>query len=99
MKHSLRIVVWLLIFFVLSQIIGLFVISNYITIEEVEKIDLITNQTYVVNQTIALDLPHEMERPQFNTSIAFISYLVIAILIATVLFLFLVKLKTNLFTA
>ena len=94
MKHSLRITILLILFFLLSQIIGLFVVSQYITVEEVEKIDLITNETYVVNETIALDLPHNIERPQFNTSSEFITYLVIAILLATILFLFLIKIKT-----
>ncbi|TKJ17291.1 hypothetical protein CEE44_02025 [Candidatus Woesearchaeota archaeon B3_Woes] len=94
MKHSLRVTLLLILFFLLSQIIGLGIISKYITIEEVEKIDLITNETYVVNETIALDLPHNIERPQFNTSSEFITYLVIAILLATILFLFLIKIKT-----
>ncbi len=94
MKHSLRITILLILFFLLSQIIGLLVVSQYITVEEVEKIDLITNETYVVNETIALDLPHNIERPQFDTSSAFITYLVIAILLATILFLFLIKIKT-----
>ncbi len=94
MKHSLRITILLILFFLLSQIIGLLVVSQYITVEEVEKIDLITNETYVVNETIALDLPHNIERPQFDTSSAFITYLVIAIILATILFLFLIKIKT-----
>lgn len=94
MKHSLRITILLILFFLLSQIIGLFVVSQYITVQEVEKIDLITNETYFVNETIALDLPHNIERPQFNTSLEFITYLVIAILLATIFFLFLIKIKT-----
>jgi presenilin-like A22 family membrane protease len=94
MKHSLRVTIWLILFFLISQIIGLFVISSYISVEHIEKIDLLTNETYTVKETVPLDLPNQMERPRFNTSLAFISYLVIAIIIATILFLFLVKLKT-----
>jgi presenilin-like A22 family membrane protease len=94
MKHSLRVTIWLLVFFLLSQVIGLLVIANYISVEEVEKVDSLTNETYTVNETIALDLPNSMERPEFGSSISFISYLVIAILLATILFLFLVKLRT-----
>ena len=94
MKHSLRVTLWLLIFFLISQIIGLIIIGGYISVENVEKIDLITNETYIVKETVALDLPNQMERPTFNTSFSFISYLVIAMIIATMLFLFLVKLKT-----
>lgn len=94
MKHSLRVTLLLILFFLLSQIIGLGIVSRYITVKEVEKVDLVTNETYIVNETIALDLPHNIERPQFNTSAEFITYLVIAILLATILFLFLIKLKT-----
>jgi len=94
MKHSLRVTLWLILFFIISQIFGLFIISKYISVQEIEKIDPTTNQTYLVNETIALDLPNNMERPEFQTSMAFISYLIIAILLATILFLFLVKLRT-----
>ena len=93
MKHSLRVTIWLVLFFLLSQILGLFVISRYLVIDEIEKIDPLTNQTYLVKQTTALDLPNNMERPEFGTSTSFITYLVIAILLATILFLFIVKLK------
>jgi presenilin-like A22 family membrane protease len=94
MKHSLRIIAWLVLFFLLSQIIGLFVVSNYIKIEQVTKIDLTTNKTYEINETIAVDLPNNMQRPEFQDSLSLITYLIITILLATILFLFLVKLKT-----
>jgi presenilin-like A22 family membrane protease len=94
MKHSFRIVSWLILFFVFSQIIGLFVISQYIKVEEVVKIDATTNHTYIINETVALDLPNNIARPEFETSASFIAYLVIAILVTTVLFLFLVRFRT-----
>jgi len=95
MKHSLRIIIWMVIFFFISQVIGLLVVSNYLSVQEVTKIDILTNETYLTNETVALDLPNNLERPQFDTSLEFISYLVIAILLTTMLFLFLIKLKTT----
>lgn len=94
MKHSLRVTIWLALFFLFSQIIGLFVISQYVPVEEVTKIDPFTNETFKVNETVPVDLPLNIDRPEFETSGSFITYLVIAILLATILFLFLVKLKT-----
>jgi len=85
----------MVIFFFISQVVGLLVVSNYLSVQEVTKIDVYTNETYVVNETIALDLPNNIERPQFDTSIEFITYLIIAILLTTMLFLFLIKLKTT----
>jgi len=94
MKHSLRIVVLLILFFFLSQVIGLFVVSKYLQVQEVSKTDLLTNETYIVNETVALELPNNIARPEFESSTAFIAYLVAAILITTILFLFLVKFRT-----
>ncbi len=94
MKHSLRVIIWLILFFLVSQVVGLFVVSQYISVEEIEKVDIITNETYLVNETIAIELPHQIERPEFESSASFITYLVFAMLLATILFLFLVKLKT-----
>ena len=72
-------------FFLISQVIGLFIISKYINVEEVTKIDLGTNETYIVNETVALELPYSMERPQFRNSAEFITYLIIAIILTTIL--------------
>jgi presenilin-like A22 family membrane protease len=94
MKHSLRVTIWLILFFLISQIIGLSIIANYISIENVAYVDSTTNETTYIKETVALDLPNQIERPMFDTSLAFISYLIIAIILATMLFLFLVKLKT-----
>jgi len=93
MKHSLRVITWLLLFFFMSQIIGLFIIANYVSVEKVPHVDPVTNETTYVKETIPLDLPNKMERPQFDTQLSFISYLIIAILLATILFLFLIKIK------
>jgi|TARA_B100002003_G_scaffold251425_1_gene294910 presenilin-like A22 family membrane protease len=94
MKHSLRVTIWLLVFFFISQIVGLLIVSSYVSVEEVEVIDPVTNEILLVNGTVAQALPHQMERPEFESSSGFIIYLVMAILIATIMFLFLVKLKT-----
>jgi presenilin-like A22 family membrane protease len=94
MKHSLRVTIWLILFFIISQVLGLFIISQYIGVQETETIDPITNQTIITKQTIAIDLPNNMDRPDFQTSVSFLSYLVIAIILATILFLFLVKMRT-----
>lgn len=95
MKHSLRIIIWMVIFFLISQITGLLVVSKYLSVQEVTKIDLATNETYIINETVALQLPNDIERPQFDNSFEFITYIIIAILITTILFLFLIKFKTT----
>jgi presenilin-like A22 family membrane protease len=94
MKHSLRVTIWLLVFFFISQIVGLLIVSSYVSVQEIEVVDPITNETSLINDTVAQSLPNQMERPEFESSSAFIVYLVMAILIATIMFLFLVKLKT-----
>ena len=97
MKHSLRIVTILILFFFVSQVVGLFVISKYIEIKDVVKVDLETNQTYTVVEAVPIDLPNNIERPEFENVIYFIGYIILAIIIATLLFLFLIRLKTMFF--
>lgn len=94
MKHSLHVVMWLVFFFLISQVIGLVVISEYVLVSEVTWTDESTNQTHIQNETSAVELPNGIQRPEFASSLWFIGYLVLAIVLATILFLFLIKMKT-----
>ena len=49
MKHSLRVTIWLLVFFFISQIVGLLIVSSYVSVEEVEVIDPVTNEILLSN--------------------------------------------------
>ncbi len=81
MKHTLKVTVALTLFFFLAQVIGLLIVNQYID-----------HKKTIETQTVVLkELPYGLERPQVqNQSTSFI-YIAIAILIGTLLLLFIIK--------
>ncbi len=82
MKHNATITIVLVIFFLLSQILGLAVIDKYVNKE-------VTAQT---GQTVYEELPYGIERPEAQPATAFF-FIVSALFIGTILFLLLIKFK------
>ncbi len=83
MKHTLKVTSALVLFFMLSQIIGLLVINHYIDHKK-------TTQT---KEVAWIPLPYSLERPEVkNQSTSFI-YITIAVLIGTLLVFLLIKFK------
>lgn len=81
MKHTLKVTVALVSFFFLAQIMGLIIVNQYID-----------HKKTIETKTLVLkDLPYGLERPQVqNQSTSFI-YIAAAILIGTLLLLFIIK--------
>ncbi len=100
MKHNFKITSILLILFLLTQVIGLIIIANYITIEE--KIEtkevmkdgkLVTEEVIVKEQTWA-NLPYDIERPKVEEKSSYIATIV-SLLIATFIALVLIKFEAR----
>ena len=86
MKHTKTITIILITTFILSQIIGLFVVSKYLDYQT-------TVETGTANFT---QLPYGIERPEIEQNYTFI-FILIGVLLGTVLLLMLIKFKkTNL---
>jgi len=86
MKHSLKVTLWLILFFVLSQVIGLSVINEYIDIEQTAA----TGETVLVEEAYnvsGIEPPHVE-----NESFSFI-YILTAVLIGTILVLLIIRFK------
>lgn len=92
MKHTPKIVFILVLFFFISQVMGLFVTSKYINVEETISVDILTNETTIVKNMTYGTLPLNIERPIIEPKTSF-SYILAAIIIATILALLLIKLK------
>jgi|TARA_B100001964_G_scaffold165486_1_gene181739 presenilin-like A22 family membrane protease len=82
MKHSLKITVWLVVVFFLAQVVGLLIINQYV------DHDLTAESGKVRFQ----ELPFDIERPPIEEQTSFL-YIVIAIIIATILVLILIRFK------
>ena len=83
MKHNIKINLILVVIFLLAQFTGLFVVNHYIDHKATAESNSIQWQP----------LPYEIERPEIeNQSTSFI-YIMVAILIGTLLFLFMAKLN------
>jgi presenilin-like A22 family membrane protease len=86
MKHNLKITLIIIIFFLLSQLIGLGVLTNYVDYKK-------TRETGKVSWK---ELPYDIERPQVQESTSFI-YIFAAIIIGTILLLGLIKTRVKFF--
>ncbi|MAE43163.1 hypothetical protein CMO93_05300 [Candidatus Woesearchaeota archaeon] len=88
MKHTLKITLLLLSIFFITQVIGLAITKEYISIKE-----FVDPETNIVTKEIIIeDLPYNVERPEIEGPSA-ILYIFFAILIGTILLLILIKFK------
>jgi len=84
MKHTFKVTILLLSLFFVAQIVGLTIVSKYVTYEHViEDGKVTTERTWS-------ELPYELERPEFEAKTSFIPILFI-ILLATGLVLLIAK--------
>ena len=96
MKHTLTITMVLIILFLLTQIIGLKVISNYITVKEVVKKEVVIEdgrevvKEIIVKEEVFEELPYGIERPEIKEKTSYLQ-IVFAMVIATTLALILLK--------
>ncbi len=89
MKHDFKITIILVLFFLASQYVGLFITSQYITVEKV--IDVSTGKE-TFNVTNVTDLPAGIERIDVSEDFSWL-YIMFAILLGTVIVLVLVRFK------
>ena len=81
MKHTLKVTVALVSFFLMSQLVGLLIINQYIDHEKsIEKKEIIMKP-----------LPYNIERPEVENQSASFIYISVSILMGTILVLLLVK--------
>jgi len=100
MKHTFKITIILTILFLLTQLIGLGIISKYVDVQEVVKQVEIEVDGETITQEIIVkvedweNLPYDLERPKIESNT---SYIVIgfSILLATLLALLLIKLEAR----
>ena len=92
MKHTPKIIFVLVLFFFISQVTGLFITSRYIEIDETKEIDPLTNETIIIKNITYGELPLNIERPVIEPKTSF-TYIILAIIIATILALLLMRLK------
>lgn len=79
MKHSINVTIYLILLFLISQLLGLYITSNYIDVTELDK----GNVTFS-------NLPYDIDRPEIEESTSFIHIFTI-ILIGTGLVFLLIK--------
>ena len=89
MKHDLSITILLVAFFLASQYAGLFITSQYVSVEE--YVDLETGEVKH-NVTNVSDLPLGIERVEISQDFSWL-YIMIAVLVGTMIVLLLVKFK------
>ena len=96
MKHTVTVTAVLILLFLLTQIVGLKVISNYITVKEVVKQETfiedgkeITKEV-IVQEEVFEELPYGIERPEIKEKTGYLQ-IFFAIAIATALALILLK--------
>ena len=80
MKHSVKIVTILLLFFLVAQFLGLFIVSKYIDVPSSLETGEITHKS----------LPYNLEPPEVNKDLSFI-YVFFAIIFGTLLIFVLMK--------
>ena len=96
MKHTVNITLIIILLFFLTQITGLFIISNYVSVQQVEKQITVIENGKEINKTITVqekswsNLPYDIERPKLETKISYIQ-IFISLLIATALALLIIK--------
>ena len=96
MKHTLKISLILVVLFILVQLTGLGVISQYITVQEVVKeveVDGIKQEVIVQVQEWE-GLPYNLERPKLDEGRSYIP-IIFSIILATLLALLLIKLEAR----
>ncbi len=98
MKHILRVTIILILLFLFTQIVGLKIISNYITIKEVVKEEVVIEdgkkivKKVVVKEEGFEELPYGIERPDIKEKTSYLQ-IIFALIIATTLALILLKLQ------
>ena len=98
MKHTLIITIILISLFLLTQIVGLKVISNYIVVKEVVKKEIVIEngreitRDVVVEEEVFEELPYGIERPEIKEKTSYLQ-IFFAMAIATTLALILLKLQ------
>ena len=96
MKHALRITVLLIFLFLLTQIVGLKIISNYITVKEVVKEETVIVdgeeivKQIVVKEEVFDELPYGIERPDIKEKTSYLQ-IIFAIVLATAIAMILLK--------
>jgi len=94
MKHDIKVTLILLAMFFVTQIIGLVVINAYSP-----KIIQVKEETpegiIIVNKTITKEIPYGMQPPEMKPQVS-IASIIIAILLATLLFFILTKIRARL---
>jgi presenilin-like A22 family membrane protease len=81
MKHDLSITIILAFIFLLSQITGLVITDQYVTVENING---------TINVTHVAELPGGIERPEVEPAFSWI-YILIAIIVGTILILVLIR--------
>ncbi len=96
MKHTIKITLIIILLFFLTQITGLFILSNYVTVEQVEKTTIQDGKeiTVMEKQETWESLPLEIERPVLKDKIQYLQ-IFISLLIATFLALLIIKLQVR----
>lgn len=83
MKHTLKVTAYLIVLFFIAQVVGLYIINQYIDHKKTSETGAVAWQS----------LPYNLERPEVkNQSISFI-YIAVAIFIGTLFILLLIKFK------
>ncbi len=96
MKHTTTITAVLIILFLLTQVIGLKTISNYIVVKDVVKKETVIEDGKEVVKEITVqeesfeELPYGLERPQVKEKTGYLQ-IALAMLMATILALILLK--------
>ncbi|MBN2880962.1 hypothetical protein JXM83_02820 [Candidatus Woesearchaeota archaeon] len=92
MKHDIKITLVLITIFFLSQIVGLFIVNEYVSTTKL--INQTTGEEYIeINYSDIEVINTKIEHPEVNESFSFI-YIMIAIIVATLFVLLLVKFRS-----
>lgn len=81
MKHTLRVTILLVSFFLMAQIVGLLVVNQYIDHQ----------QTAGAGEIVMKPLPYGLERPEIENQSASFIYIIIAVFVGTMLVLLLIR--------
>lgn len=100
MKHTLKITLILVVLFFFTQLVGLSVISQYVTIEE--KIEVqevfedgeLIQKEVVVQERVWSNLPYDIERPELREEKSYVP-IILSIMAATLLALLLIRLEAK----
>jgi len=96
MKHTAKITLIIILLFLLTQITGLFIISNYADFQKIERQVTVFEDGKEVNKTVTelnetwSNLPYDIERPKLQDKISYLQ-IFISIIIATALALLIIK--------